>query len=65
MIKGRATDHMLKRFVPSNDFGELFDVFYQAFENAFKTTTLPNEPDWDRINNFLMTTNERIVRGMV
>lgn len=65
MIKGRATDHMLKRFVPSNDFGELFDVFYQAFENAFKTTTLPDEPDWDRINNFLMTTNERIVRGMV
>lgn len=64
-IKGRATDHMLKRFVPSNDFGELFDVFYQAFENAFKTTTLPDEPDWDRINNFLMTTNERIVRGMV
>lgn len=64
-IKGRATDHIFKRFVPSNDFGELFDVFYQAFENAFKTTTLPDEPDWDRINNFLMTTNERIVRGMV
>lgn len=64
-IKGRATDHMFKRFVPSNDFGELFDVFYQAFENAFKTTTLPDEPDWDRINNFLMTTNERIVREMV
>ena len=28
-------------------------------------TDLPDEPDWDRINNFLMTTNERIVRGMV
>ncbi len=65
VIKGRATDDIIKRFVPSNDFGELFDCFYQAFENAFKTTTLPDEPDWDRINNFLMTTNERIVRGMV
>lgn len=65
VVKGRATDDILKRFVPSNDFGELFDCFYQAFENAFKSTTLPDEPDWDRINNFLMTTNERIVRGMV
>lgn len=65
VIKGRATDDIIKRFVPSNDFRELFDCFYQAFENAFKTTTLPDEPDWDRINNFLMTTNERIVRGMM
>lgn len=65
VIKGRATDDIIKRFVPSNDFGELFDCFYQAFENAFKTTTLPDEPDWDRINDFLATTNERIVRGMV
>lgn len=31
----------------------------------YMNTTLPDEPDWDRINNFLMTTNERIVRGMV
>ena len=23
------------------------------------------DPDWDRINDFLATTNERIVRGMV
>lgn len=65
VIKGRAAGDIIKRFVPSNDFRELFDCFYQAFENAFKTTTLPDEPDWDRINNFLMTTNERIVRGMV
>ena len=28
-------------------------------------TDLPDEPDWDRINDFLATTNERIVRGMV
>ena len=31
----------------------------------YERTTLPDEPDWDRINNFLVTTNERIVRGMV
>ena len=31
----------------------------------YEHTTLPDEPDWDRINDFLMTTNERSVRGMV
>lgn len=65
VIHGRATDHTLKRFVPSDDFAELFDCFYKSFENSFKTTTLPDQPDWDRINDFLVTTNERIVREMV
>lgn len=65
VLEGRATDHTLKRFVPSDDFGELFDCFYKSFEDSFKATTLPDQPDWDRINDFLMTTNERIVRGMV
>ncbi len=39
-------------------------LLYQ-FDYDYMNTDLPDEPDWDRINNFLMTTNERIVREMV
>ena len=50
---------------PNDCYNAFTNRLLSEFEYGHKYTTLPDEPDWDRINNFLMTTNERIVRGMV
>ncbi len=55
----------LMMFQPNKELRGKIAMLHKDFILAFTTATLPDEPDWDRINNFLMTTNERIVRGMV
>ncbi|MBR9961900.1 DNA polymerase beta superfamily protein [Anaerostipes sp. Marseille-Q3525] len=54
-----------REYRPHKYYIELIEGLLRQFEHDYKHTTLPNEPDWDRINDFLATTNERIVRGMV
>ena len=72
--EGYNSTHKTYRFGKHNEYTEYFpnqsyDVFIEGllyqFDYDYMNTDLPDEPDWDRINNFLMTTNERIVRGMV
>lgn len=55
----------LMMFQPNKELRSKIAMLHNDLILAFTTATLPDEPDWDRINNFLMTTNERIVRGMV
>lgn len=55
----------LMMFQPDKELRSKIAMLHNDLILAFTTATLPDEPDWDRINNFLMTTNERIVRGMV
>lgn len=50
---------------PNKSYNTFVEKLLCEFEYGHTYTTLPDEPDWDRINNFLATTNERIVRGMV
>ena len=50
---------------PNESYNVFTNRLLSEFEYGYKYTTLPDEADWDRINNFLMTTNERIVRGML
>ena len=50
---------------PNKSYNAFVEKLSCEFEYWHTYTTLPDEPDWDRINNFLMTTNERIVREMV
>ncbi len=52
-------------YCPNDCYNAFTDRLLSEFEYGYKYTDLPDEPDWGRINNFLMTTNERIVRGMV
>ena len=72
--EGYNSTHKTYRFGKHNEYTEYFpnqsyDVFIEGllyqFDYDYMNTDLPDEPDWDRINDFLTTTNERIVRGMV
>lgn len=38
-------------------------MYYKRFEYAKKNTSLPDKPDYKRINEFKMYVNERIVKG--
>ena len=45
---------------------EFYDILreYEAkFEEAKKTTTLPDNPDYTEINKFVVSVNERVVKG--
>lgn len=61
----KSIPETLMMFQPNKELLDKIATLRRDFVLAFTTTDLPDEPDWDRINNFLMTTNERIVRGMV
>lgn len=61
----KSIPETLMMFQPNKELLDKIATLRRDFVLAFITTDLPDEPDWDRINNFLMTTNERIVRGMV
>lgn len=50
---------------PNKSYNAFVERLFSEFEYGHKYTDLPDQPDWNRINDFLMTTNERIVRGMV
>ena len=50
-------------------FTMLFTIVYKDFEDklekAKKTTSLPDNPDYKKINEFIASVNERIVKGEV
>lgn len=48
-----------------NEFFELVDEYDKQMEYAFKNTGLPVQPDYNRIQDFVMSVNERVVRGEV
>lgn len=48
---------------PTSDFYDLLNEYEQRFDDAKKNTSLPDKPDYKRINEFKMDVNERIVRG--
>ena len=48
---------------PIPEFYDLLNEYEKRFEYAKKNTSLPDKPDYKRINEFKMYVNERIVKG--
>lgn len=46
---------------PTSEFYELVDMFEKRFEYAKKNTSLPDVPDYKKINDFVYSVNERVV----
>lgn len=50
---------------PTAEFFELVDEYEKRFEYAAKHTSLPATPDMNKINEFKMNINEKIIRGEI
>ena len=48
---------------PIPEFYDLLNEYEKRFEYAKKNTSLPDKPDYKKINEFKMYVNERIVKG--
>lgn len=48
---------------PIPDFFELVDKLEKRLEYDKENTSLPDKPDYNRINDFVISVNERIVKG--
>ncbi len=48
---------------PVSEFFEIVEDYKQKVEYAEKNTSLPEKPDYDRIDEFVMSVNERVVKG--
>ncbi len=48
---------------PRSEFYDLLNEYEKRFDYAKENTSLPDIPDYKRINEFKMSVNERIVRG--
>ena len=50
---------------PIPEFYEMVDEYEKRLDYAKENTSLPNNPDYKRINEFVASVNERVVRGEV
>lgn len=50
---------------PLTEFYDLLNEYERRFEYAKKNTSLPDVPDYERINEFKMYVSERVVKGEV
>lgn len=50
---------------PNDEFFKLIDDFDKRLNVLKATTKLPDEPDYSLIDNFVMSVNERIIRGEI
>ena len=61
----RAGKYLDENEQPTKEFMEMVDYFEAEMQKAKETTELPNNPDYKKINEFVMSVNERIVRGEI
>lgn len=61
----RAGKYLDDNQQPTAEFMEMVDYFENEMQKAKETTELPNTPDYKKINEFVMSVNERIVRGEI
>jgi predicted nucleotidyltransferase len=50
---------------PTKEFYDLVDVYEKRMQAAAEKSLLPDKPDFDAIETFLMSVNERVVKGTV
>ena len=61
----KAEMHFLLIRQPTSEFFDIVDEFEAQLDAAKETTDLPDNPDYDKINKFVMSVNERIVKGEI
>ena len=61
LLKIRNGEYMLEDGTMSPEFYELLDMYEHRFEEAARKTTLPDEPDMERIGAFVESVNRRAV----
>lgn len=59
----RNGEYLDKNRQPISEFFDLFNEYEKRFEYAKANTSLPDKPDYKKINEFKMYVNERIVKG--
>lgn len=50
---------------PLPEFYDMVSEYEKRLEYAVENTSLPDKPDYDKINEFLMSVNERVVKGTI
>jgi hypothetical protein len=50
---------------PLTEFYDMVNEYEKRLEYAAENTSLPEKPNYDAINEFLMSVNERVVKGLV
>lgn len=50
---------------PISEFYDLLNLYEKRFEYAKENTSLPDKPDYKRINEFVESVNERVVKGEI
>lgn len=48
---------------PTSKFYQIVEEFETRLQNAKKNTQLPENPDYKKIQEFVMSVNEKIVKG--
>lgn len=59
----RNGEYLDKNRQPISEFYDLLNEYEKRFEYAKENTSLPDKPDYKKINEFKMYVNERIVKG--
>lgn len=50
---------------PLAEFYEMVNEYEKRLEYAVENTSLPDKPDYNKINEFLMSVNERVVKDLI
>lgn len=50
---------------PVAEFYEMVNEYEKCLEYAVENTSLPDKPDYNKINEFLMSVNERVVKDLI
>lgn len=61
----RNGEYLDKNSQPTSDFYDLLNEYEARFEYAKNNTSLPDKPDYKKIDEFKMSVNEKIVKGEV
>ena len=61
----RAGKYLDDNRQPTAEFFDIVDELEVKLDKAKETTNLPDNPDYDKINKFVMSVNERIVKGEI
>jgi predicted nucleotidyltransferase len=61
----RAGKYLNDNRQPTSEFFDIVDELEAKLDAAKESTDLPDNPDYDKINKFVMSVNERIVKGEV
>lgn len=63
LMKVRNNEYVTEDNHVKSEFYDILQEYEVKFEEAKKTTTLPDNPDYTEINKFVASVNERVVKG--